>query len=76
MKKLLILSVFLLPLIGCKEESTNAAMPEVNNANCAIEKIKAMPDTPMREKFAGECLSRDSVQKVPAMDWSNELRKP
>lgn len=75
MKKFLILSVFLLPLMGCKEE-TNAAMPEVNNENCARAKIMAMPDTPMRTKLADACFLRtDNVQKVPAKDWSNDIVK-
>ena len=40
-----------------------AAMPEVNDANCHPDALKAMPDDALRKKFAGLCLRRGSLQK-------------
>lgn len=40
-----------------------AAMPEVNDANCHPDAIKAMPDDAMRQEVAGLCLRRGSLKK-------------
>lgn len=40
-----------------------ASMPEVNDANCHPDAIKAMPDDVARKKFAGLCLRRGSLKK-------------
>lgn len=40
-----------------------AALPEVNDANCHPDAIKAMPDDANRKKFAGLCLRRGSLKK-------------
>ena len=40
-----------------------AAMPEVNDANCHPDAIKAMPDDTRRQEFAGLCLRRGSLKK-------------
>lgn len=46
-------------LAGCNNRPA-AVMPEVNNENCQIEKIKQIEDKATGETFAGLC-SRRSV---------------
>ena len=45
-------------LAGCDSKPTTQAMPEVNDANCQIEKIKKIEDKATRETIAGLCSRR------------------
>ena len=45
-------------LAGCDSKPATQAMPEVNDANCQIEKIKKIEDKATRETFAGLCSRR------------------
>ncbi|MCG9095662.1 entry exclusion lipoprotein TrbK [Laribacter hongkongensis] len=43
---------------GCDSKPATQAMPEVNDANCQIEKIKKIEDKATRETFVGLCSRR------------------
>lgn len=48
-------------LVGCDNKQSTQAMPEVNDANCQIEKIKKIEDKSTRETFAGLCSRRPPI---------------
>jgi entry exclusion lipoprotein TrbK len=58
-------------LTGCNGRP-GAAMPEVNDENCQIEKIKQIEDKETREAFAGLCAHR-SVGIAPTKKPKNWL---
>lgn len=56
-------------LVGCDNR-----MPEVNDTNCQIEKIKKIEDRATREKLAGLCLRQSPTESGIAptekpMNW-------
>lgn len=55
----------LLPLlmVGLVAACFKQEMPEVNEANCQIDKLKAMPDNALRQEFAGLCFRRGTLKK-------------
>jgi len=66
----LTLAAFLGALVaGCDNKPAVQPLPEVNDANCAPEKIKAMPKAQQQE-FASLCLRRSGGFKPsPKKEW-------
>jgi entry exclusion lipoprotein TrbK len=55
------LAVVLLALLaGCDNKPAVQTLPEVNDVNCQIEKIKQIKDKAARQEFAGQCSHRTS----------------
>lgn len=60
----LILPLLVVGLVAaCSKQEPPAAMPEVNDANCHPDALRAMPDDALRKKFAGLCMRRGSLKK-------------
>lgn len=58
-KNILMLAVVMVVVLaGCDNKPTPAAMPEVNNENCQVDKIKQIEDKAIRQEFAGMCSHR------------------
>lgn len=47
-------------LAGCDNKPAAQRLPEVNDANCQIEKIKQIKDKSARQEFASQCSHRTS----------------
>jgi entry exclusion lipoprotein TrbK len=57
MNKLTLLAAVLAALlVGC--DSKPGPMPEVNDANCQLDKIMQIPDEATRREFGGRCSRR------------------
>lgn len=52
--------VLVLLVAGCDNKPAVQSLPEVNDANCQIEKIKQIQDKAARQEFAGQCSRRTS----------------
>ena len=59
-RTILMASAIAAVLAGCDNRPATSTMPEVNNENCQLEKIKQIEDKSTRQEFAGMC-SRRSV---------------
>lgn len=54
---------------GCDNKPAVQPLPEVNDANCAPEKIAAMPKAQQQE-FSSLCLRRgDGFKPSPKKEW-------
>ena len=65
MKKTLLIAALMAALTGCEKQSplpvmseVAPVMPEVNDANCQIDKIMQIKDEAMRREFGGRCSRR------------------
>jgi entry exclusion lipoprotein TrbK len=47
-------------ITGCNKEKAPIAMPEVNDANCQFDRIKALP-AEIRTQFADKCATRSKL---------------
>lgn len=54
------LAVALLALAGCDNKPVVQPLPEINDANCQVEKIKQIGNEASRQEFAGKCSRRTS----------------
>lgn len=66
---LTLVALVMAPVVGCDNKPAILPMPEVSDANCAPDKIKAMPKDQQQE-FSSLCIRRDgNFKPSPTKEW-------
>lgn len=66
---LLVVVVILLASCGRAPAPAPETLPEVNEANCSLERINSLRDPAIKQQFAAACARRGTYQPSAPRTW-------